>query len=120
MSNPFEDHARFMIACGQTVGQSNHDQALLYRHLIDEEYEELNTASSPHNEADAVIDLIVVLIGYAHSRGWPLAALWDEVHQSNMAKIDPDTGKVRRRDDGKILKPEGWSPPNIERHLNGD
>jgi predicted HAD superfamily Cof-like phosphohydrolase len=118
MSNPFKDQAQFMLACGQTVGEVNHEQALLYRKLIDEEYKEFTTASSPFNEADAVIDLIVVLIGYAHSRGWPLAALWDEVHASNMAKIDPATGQVRRREDGKILKPDGWTPPDIGRHLN--
>jgi predicted HAD superfamily Cof-like phosphohydrolase len=31
-----------------------------------------------------------------------------------MAKVDPVTGKVIRRADGKILKPEGWTPPQLE------
>lgn len=40
---------------------------------------------------------------------------WCEVMDTNMAKIDPNTGKVRKREDGKILKPEGWKPPNLAR-----
>ena len=33
--------------------------------------------------------------------------------KSNLSKIDPTTGLVRRREDGKILKPEGWQEPNF-------
>jgi hypothetical protein len=33
--------------------------------------------------------------------------------KSNESKIDLDTGKVRKREDGKVLKPEGWKPPNL-------
>ena len=36
---------------------------------------------------------------------------------TNFAKIDPDTGKVRKREDGKVLKPEGWQPPNLKPFL---
>jgi len=32
-----------------------------------------------------------------------------------MAKVDPVTGKVKRREDGKILKPEGWTPPDLSK-----
>jgi predicted HAD superfamily Cof-like phosphohydrolase len=39
---------------------------------------------------------------------------WEEVKRSNLDKIDYETGKVIRRADGKILKPEGWTPPNLE------
>ena len=30
---------------------------------------------------------------------------------TNFAKIDQETGKVRKREDGKVLKPEGWKAP---------
>jgi hypothetical protein len=33
---------------------------------------------------------------------------------TNFAKIDKETGKVRKREDGKVLKPQGWTPPNLE------
>jgi hypothetical protein len=34
--------------------------------------------------------------------------------QTNFAKIDHETGKVRKREDGKVLKPLGWIPPNLK------
>jgi predicted HAD superfamily Cof-like phosphohydrolase len=75
-------------------------------------------ANDDVEEFDAVLDQIVVLIGYGLSRGWPMNEGWAEVMRSNMAKIDPSTGAVRRREDGKILKPEGWTPPNLADLLN--
>lgn len=117
MTNPFKDQAQFMRACGQTVAVENLVQAELYNDLVWEEFHEFVSAANDVERADATIDLIVVLIGYAHSMGWPLAALWAEVHRSNMDKVDPVTGAVQRRDDGKILKPEGWKPPDIDRIL---
>ena len=121
----FLQQARFMKACGQTVDRLNDKQAAMYDNLIDEELAELEEAIIRNNEeetADAVIDSIVVLIGYGLSRGWPMKNLWDEVMSSNMEKIDPKTGKVRKRADGKVLKPKNWQPPNIKdvlgRHKN--
>jgi predicted HAD superfamily Cof-like phosphohydrolase len=112
----FHDQAFFMRACGQTTTEINPAQSKLYRSLIEEEMRELKVAEVQENEVeefDAVLDLLVVLIGYGLSRGWPMLAGWDEVVRSNMAKIDPKTGTVRKREDGKILKPEGWTPPNL-------
>lgn len=61
--------------------------------------------------ADDIVDTVYVLMQLAVTLGVPFDQVWDEVHRSNMAKaID---GKVLRRHDGKILKPEGWKPPNV-------
>jgi len=117
----FEEQAYFMRACGQTTREVNPAQATLYRDLISEEFGELCEAEVAENEVeefDAVLDLIVVLIGYGLSRGWPMNEGWAEVMRSNMAKIDPYSGTVRRREDGKILKPEGWTPPNLADLIN--
>ena len=38
---------------------------------------------------------------------------WNEVLKTNLSKIDETTGKVIKREDGKVLKPEGWEPPNL-------
>lgn len=113
---PFEDQAGFMLACGQTVDVPNPTQIALYWTLIKEEFIELCEATDAENQveqADAVMDLIVVLTGYALSQGWPVSALWREVVRSNMAKVDPETGMVRRREDGKVMKPIGWTPPDL-------
>jgi predicted HAD superfamily Cof-like phosphohydrolase len=112
----FEEQAFFMRACGQTTHEHNRAQSEMYADLIEEERKEMLDAQDVSNaveEFDAVLDQIVVLIGYGLSRGWPMNEGWAEVMRSNMAKIDPYSGTVRRREDGKILKPDGWTPPDL-------
>ena len=58
--------------------------------------------------ADGVADTIWVLMGLAIACGVDLRPVWAEVARSNMAKLDGP-----RRADGKLLKPEGWTPPDI-------
>jgi predicted HAD superfamily Cof-like phosphohydrolase len=57
---------------------------------------------------DGLCDLLCVVYGAALEFGIDLAPFWDEVHRSNMAKAG---GPMR--EDGKVLKPEGWQPPDI-------
>ena len=66
--------------------------------------------------ADALADLIVVEVGMALELGIPLDRVWDAVHASNMQKVHPD-GTIHHRDDGKVLKPEGWTPPDIKKAI---
>ena len=115
--NPFKDHQMFMLASGQTTGIENVDQYKLYYSLIKEEVQELDESSTREDDVDALIDIMVVTIGALHSIGVDIEGARKEVHGSNMAKIDPSTGKVIRREDGKILKPEGWQPPNLKQYL---
>jgi len=42
---------------------------------------------------------------------------WKEVMATNFAKIDRQLGKVRKREDGKVLKPAGWEPPKLQNFL---
>ncbi|MFM7008054.1 MAG: hypothetical protein ACKO0Z_01770 [Betaproteobacteria bacterium] len=117
----FEEQAFFMRACGQTTHIYNHEQTMLYSDLIEEERKEMmdaRLANDATEEFDAVLDQIVVLIGYGLSRGWPMNEGWAEVVRSNMGKVDPKTGRVNKRADGKILKPEGWTPPDLASLLN--
>ena len=114
MTNPFKDQAKFMTACDQTVSQYNIPQFVMYAGLIDEEVKELKEAINNNDKVetlDALVDILVVTIGAIHSMGADGEAAWNEVMRTNMAKIDPETGKVRKREDGKVLKPEGWRPP---------
>jgi predicted HAD superfamily Cof-like phosphohydrolase len=118
--NPFRDQAKFMQACDQTVGQYNEEQYRLYLKLVGEEVTELLEAIK-HNDRleqlDALIDILVVTIGAVHSSGADAEGAWREVMSSNFNKIDKETGKVRKREDGKVLKPTGWTPPNLESFL---
>jgi predicted HAD superfamily Cof-like phosphohydrolase len=119
MTKVFTDVAVFMKSVGQETPSRPHmmtDQALLYKNLIEEEYYEFLDAyknSDDTEEIDACFDMMWVIIGYMKSRGWDCENIWDEGAKSNLSKIDPVTGLVKRREDGKILKPEGWKSPDF-------
>jgi predicted HAD superfamily Cof-like phosphohydrolase len=120
MSNPFRDQEKFMRACDQTVGEINAAQFALYKKLIQEEVGELFAARSQLDELDALIDILVVTIGAIHSMGADGERAWKEVMRTNFAKIDRDTGRVRKREDGKVLKPQGWTAPELQPFLCRD
>lgn len=103
----------FLNACDQKPIKDNVE---LYRKLINEEFNEFLEAYQANDDVeqlDACMDMIWVILGFCHMKKYDIAGAWNEVVKTNMAKVDPDTGKVRRRDDGKILKPEGWKPPDM-------
>ena len=121
MTNPFRDQEKFMRACDQSVDELNTKQFDLYKNLIEEEFNELVTAINDKNsleQLDALIDILVVTIGAIHSMGADAEGAWKEVMRTNFAKIDKDTGKVRKREDGKVLKPLGWAPPNLKPYVS--
>lgn len=120
MTNPFRDQHTFMRACDQSVEDFNEAQYNLYVNLIDEEHKELSEAIKQNDrveQLDALIDILVVTIGAIHSLGADGEGAWKEVMRTNFAKIDKETGKVRKRDDGKVLKPIGWQPPELEQFI---
>jgi predicted HAD superfamily Cof-like phosphohydrolase len=120
MSDIFSDQRKFMRACGQTTDTYDEDQFRMYCDLVQEEAKELITALDASNEVeqlDALIDIMVVTAGALHSLGVDAEGAWKEVMRSNFAKVDPRTGKVTRREDGKVLKPEGWEPPRLKSFL---
>ena len=113
MTNPFKDIETFGTACDQPPSEANYK---MYLSLIDEEVGELVEAVAADDKVeqlDALVDILVVTMGAIRAAGWDGEAAWKEVMDTNFAKIDPDTGKVRKREDGKVLKPSNWSPPNL-------
>jgi predicted HAD superfamily Cof-like phosphohydrolase len=109
-----------MRACDQAVDMPDADQFNMYLKLIEEEAEELNQAIINADRVemlDALIDMIVVTIGAIHSMGADAEGAWKEVMRTNFDKIDRETGKVRKREDGKVLKPIGWTPPDLKPYL---
>lgn len=115
----FQSVIDFQTAFGQRVGErpefpdANERQMRLK--LLTEEFEEYLAAEADNDIvelADALADIIYIACGTAASYGIDLDEVFKEVHRSNMAKLVD--GKVIRREDGKILKPEGWTPPDIK------
>ena len=118
MTKVFTDVQVFMNAAGQTTIENNPSQAALYHNLIVEEYSEYIAARNANDDTeiiDACFDMIWVIVGYMQSRGWDCDRIWDEGALSNLTKIDKETGKVIKREDGKVLKPEGWKKPDFSK-----
>lgn len=98
----------------KTPGVPSLEVANLRYELLREEFLEYMDAvidADVIEVADALADIVYLAYGSARSYGIPLDAVLAEVHRTNMAKLVE--GKVLRREDGKVIKPEGWTPPNI-------
>jgi predicted HAD superfamily Cof-like phosphohydrolase len=94
----------------------DHALARLRVALLQEEVGEFVAASARRDligVADALADIVYVAYGTALTYGIDLDAVLHEVHRSNMSKLGSD-GKPLIRDDGKVLKSEGYFPPNVE------
>ena len=84
--------------------------------LIEEELDELQYGIDNKDLveiADALTDLLYVVYGAGHSFGIDLDECFHEVHRSNMSKLGPDFKPIKR-EDGKVMKPSTYSPPNLK------
>lgn len=102
----------FEVVCDHATAKD----VRLWLKLIKEEVAELEIAINDEplaNITAEACDVIYVVCGLLNTLGiQPQAqAMWDAIHKANMLKVGKD-GKVVRREDGKILKPEGWRPVN--------
>lgn len=78
-----------------------------------EEYAEAARAGDLVEVLDALADIGYILAGTILNHGMQniYDDAFDEVHRSNMAKLVD--GKVLRREDGKVMKPQGWTAPQL-------
>jgi hypothetical protein len=123
----FEQYDEFATACEKPAGKimevPPQSQIEMNIRLVDEEWntETLEALGrymlSPSLEnfaevADGIADTVYVLMELARTLGVPFDKVWNAVHTANMRKIGP-TGKVSKREDGKIIKPPGWQAPDV-------
>jgi predicted HAD superfamily Cof-like phosphohydrolase len=68
--------------------------------------------------ADALGDMLYILCGTINAHGLQekIAPIFEEIQRSNMSKLDAN-GKPIYREDGKVLKPDGWAPPDLKPFL---
>jgi len=120
MKTLIADVKAFHEACGvpirETLSWPSIERIELRQDLVAEEVNvelfDAITARDMVKTADAIGDSIYVLVGMAVEFGIPLDRVWAAIQAANMAKRGPD-GKVKYREDGKVLKPDGWRPPDI-------
>ena len=113
--DPFEAvlefHRAFDVLVGRAPASPDSGVVDLRLKLIKEELAELEAAMVEGDLigiADGLADLLYVVYGTAASYGMDIRPIFDEVHRSNMAKVGG-----AKREDGKVLKPDGWAAPNL-------
>ena len=128
-SNWVEDIRYMQSVYGVHTVVDDMDKDKLHKYLefrtnfLQEELDELKQAMGDQDQVeilDALLDIVVVTIGAMHSMGADAEGGWKEVMKTNFAKVDKETGKVRKREDGKVLKPVGWTPPNLSPFTSKD
>jgi predicted HAD superfamily Cof-like phosphohydrolase len=69
-------------------------------------------------QADSMVDAWYYMLNSGCKHGMNLSKLFDIVHAANMAKRDPVTKTFNRREsDGKVIKPQGWQEPDINKEI---
>lgn len=119
-----EFHMRMGVPVMMHPGIPDRSRCRLRQDLMAEEMKELMHAIDERNLteiADGLADVLYVVYGTALEFGMGdiLPAIFAEVHRSNMSKINPD-GTVTKREDGKVIKPDTYSPADIARILCSD
>jgi len=115
----------FQLAFGAPIPKTprliDSKRARLRQDLLVEEVNELEQADNIVDVADALIDILYITYGTIHEYGLADRAvmLFDEVHRSNMSKLGPDDKPIYR-EDGKVLKPESYSPPRLRMIIDRD
>lgn len=116
---------QFQETFGQPVSDvptfPRNERIFLRKALIEEEVRELSVASVKNDRVetlDAIVDCMYVLIGTALEYGLAdkLEAAFDEVHASNMSKLEG--GKPLFREDGKIMKGKNYYKPNLNQFFD--
>lgn len=68
-------------------------------------------------QVDALVDCYYYSLNATSKMNINMSSVFDIVHQANMDKRDKQSGKFLKREDGKIIKPEGWKAPDIEKEI---
>lgn len=119
-----EFRERFELQLPKQLGTELKDDLNILIKCIREELSEFEEAVNEDNLieiVDAAVDLeyFVLQIYLVTKTDSIHKELFDEVHKSNLAKLQPN-GKVKKNEFGKVVKPEGWKKPDlrkvIERH----
>lgn len=114
-----EFHKVFGLEFHEEPTVSISDRIIELRHrLMQEENDEYLEAAKAHNltlVADALGDKLYILCGtiIAHGLQHKILDVFEEIHRSNMSKLDEE-GKPIYREDGKIMKSKKYFLPDIK------
>ena len=95
-----EESVKVLHECMKTIDKSAHEKLTTDDQII-------------AAQADAVVDAWYYSCNAFAKKSVDISQVFNVVHGANMAKRDPKTKKFIKREDGKIIKPEGWTAPDI-------
>lgn len=122
LNQVLEFHTKFNVAVESApIGQvATSLYELRHRLIAEENLEYLEAAKSGdlHDVADALGDLLYVICGTILTHGMQevIVDVFDEIHRSNLSKLD-ENGLPLYREDGKVIKGPLFSPPNFDQIL---
>lgn len=117
-----EFHEVFKIGNRETPEVNVSEQEYMLRfNLLKEENEEYLEACKSGDlteVADALGDQLYIVFGtiLRHGLHHKIEEVFDEIHRSNMSKLDEE-GKPIFREDGKIMKSSNYFKPDIKKVL---
>lgn len=114
-----EFHKAFNLPVREKPGFPDDEERDLRKRLLQEEYFEYldgENADDLENIAKELCDIIYIVCGTAAVYGIPLDKVFEEVHRSNMSKLED--GKPIYRSDGKVLKGKDYKEPDVLGVLN--
>ena len=116
MVRKFHDSFGIENADKPTAQLTNQTTLLRYKLMREENEEYLEAAQNGDlvEIADALGDMLYILCGTILSHGLEnkMEAVFREIQESNMSKLD-ENGKPIYREDGKVLKGNHYFKPNI-------
>jgi predicted HAD superfamily Cof-like phosphohydrolase len=110
----FEFRKAFGLSTSDKVRLLPEENQMLHARLLQEELYEFTEAKTIAQQADALLDMMYLIVGALEDMGiYQTAAsvCWKYIHDANMSKIKD--GIVLKRADGKVIKPDGWIAPDM-------
>lgn len=118
-----EFHDVFQLPYNNTPTANVDNKIIELRHRLMQEENDEYLEACRNNDltqiADALGDKMYILFGtiLAHGLQHKIGEVFDEIHRSNMSKLD-DNGQPIYREDGKILKSNNYFLPEIDKVLS--
>jgi predicted HAD superfamily Cof-like phosphohydrolase len=113
-----EFHDTFRVPANENPAHVRNELVELRHRLMQEENDEYLDACKKgdiHLIADALGDQMYILFGtiITHGLQHKIEEVFDEIHRSNMSKLDDDRKPIFR-EDGKVLKSNNYFTPDIK------
>jgi predicted HAD superfamily Cof-like phosphohydrolase len=110
-----EFHAKFGLQYSGPPRTLETQLELFRMKFFEEEYNELVGAETDEDKLDACVDLVYIILGYCHLRGWNFAEAWRRIQAANMQKVRARSNDMSKRGSSyDVVKPKGWVAPSLK------